>query len=222
MIKSRLIVAIVLLFAVAGNASGESNLFGPSNRTGYWDFAIQTRYTGSKDYTGGNGSRLSLEDNLGWGFNAGYNINERLNVGVFAAWRSVDYRAHIVHPDLDRPFEFSGWMDTANLGLNTTVNVLKNRFTPYLTGGIGWALVDTNIPTVPDIDCWWDPWWGYICLESGANISDDAASYMLGAGLSWQVTESFFVRVGYEKSWIDLEGADNFDIVRLDLGFLNR
>jgi opacity protein-like surface antigen len=45
---------------------------------------------------------------------------------------------------------------------------------------------------------------------------------MLGAGLSWQVTESFFVRVGYEKSWIDLEGADNFDIVRLDLGFLNR
>lgn len=222
MLRVRLIVAGALLLALAGSASGESNLFGPSSRTGYWDYCFQIRYTDSKDLSGNLGSRLSLEDDLGWGFNAGYNFNERLSVGLLVAWRAVDYAAHVVVPDFEDPVDFNGWMDTANLQLNATVNVLKNRFTPYVTGGFGWALVDTNIPAELGVDCWWDPWWGWICLDSGANIGEDAASYSVGAGLSWQLTENFFVRAGYEKSWIDIERADNFDIIRLDMGFLHR
>lgn len=222
MFKLRLIIASVVLLSVAGGASGETNLFGPSSRTGYWDCGIQTRYTDSKDYTRNQGSRLSLEDDLGWGFNAGYNLNEMFNVGFFVAWRSVDYSAHVVLPAPAEAVDFSGWMDTANIEFNATVNVLKNRFTPYVTGGIGWAMVDTNIPAEHDVDCWWDPWWGWVCLDSGSNIGQDAASYTVGAGLSWQLTDNFFVRAGYEKSWIDIDGADNFDMIRFDMGFLHR
>ncbi len=220
MFKLRLLIAGVLLCASAGSASGNPGLFDPSDRAGHWEAGIQTRYTASHDFTGDRGSRLSLEDDLGWGFNAGYNFNEMFNVGFFVAWRSIEYRAHVVAPSLAEPFNFGGWMDTANIGVNATVNVLKRRFTPYVTGGVGWALVDTNIPAMPDIDCFWDPFWGYVCLQSGQNIGKDAASYALGAGLSLQLTEQFFIRAGYEHSWFDIDGANNFDMIRLDLGFL--
>ena len=224
MVKRGVILASVLIFVVAGGALGQRTLFAPSDRTGAYEFSIQTRFVGSQEFDRQNGSHLSLEDNLGWGFGVAYHLTERFNVGLFAAWRSIDYSAHVVITDPPKTVDFTGWMDTGNVGVNATLNVFKRRFTPYLQGAIGWAMLDTNIPALSgiDMDCFWDPWWGTICVESGENIGEDAASYMLGGGLSLQLTDEFFVRAGYEKNWINVEGADNFDIVRVDAGFLYR
>jgi len=223
MTKKYLIVAGVLILAIAGNAWAGEGLFGPSNRTQYWQFDIQTRYVASQDFEGQFGSRVSTEDDLGWGFNVGYNINEYLNIGGFISWRTIGYSAVVVNADdADDTRGYSGWLDTSNLALNATWNILANRFTPYLQGSIGWAMIDTNIPAEVDYACWWDPWWGYVCDYYGASYGEDAAAYTLGAGVNWQLTDVFCLRVGYEKLWIDTDTADDFDIFRLDLGFMYR
>jgi len=223
MARSHVIVAGVLILAVAGNAWAESSLFGPSSRTQYWEFSVQTRYVASQDFEGRGGSGISTEDDLGWGFNVGYNINERLNIGGFISWRTVGYSAHIVDAEnADNRLDYSGWLDTSNLALNATWNVLANRFTPYLQGSVGWAMVDTNIPADVEYACWWDPWYGYICDMYGANYGEDAAAFTLGAGVSWQLTDIFCIHAGYEKLWLDADVADDFDIFRLDLGFMYR
>lgn len=223
MVRPRLIVAGVLMLVVVGNAWAESSLLSPSRRTRYWEFSIQTRYVGSQDFEASGGARLSVEDDLGWGFNLGYNLDERFNIGGFFSWRTVDYNADIVNAD--NPLDtrnYNGWLDTANMGLNATWNVLPKRFTPYLQGSIGWAMLDTNIPAEIDYGCYWDPWWGYICGDYATTYGEDAFSYALGAGVSLQLTDAFLIRAGYEKSWIDTGTADGWDMFRLDLGFLYR
>ena len=221
MLRWIFVVGCGLVFALVGSALGQSIFFAPADRAGNLEFSIQTRYVGERDFGQSGGSTLSTEDDLGLGFTVGYNLNDRINVGCFFAWRTVDYSAHIAAPE--HTVDFTDWMDTASTGVNATLNLLKTRFTPYVQGAVGWAMVDTNIPAGrPDIDCFYDPWWGYICLESGANIGEDGASYALGAGLSWQLTETFYVRAGYEKNWIDIDPTDDFDVVRVDAGFLYR
>lgn len=215
------IFASVLVFSVASSAVGQSMFFAPVDRAKSLEFSVQTRYVGEGEFGQSGGSTLSTEDDLGLGFTVGYYLNDRINVGCFFAWRTVDYSAHIVAPE--HTFDFAEWMDTGSAGVSATVNLLKTRFTPYVQGAVGWAMVDTNIPSGRvDIDCFWDPWWGYICLESGENIGEDGASYALGGGLSWQLTDTFCIRAGYEKNWIDFDPADDFDIVRVDAGFSYR
>ncbi|MFB3907341.1 MAG: outer membrane protein [Candidatus Eisenbacteria bacterium] len=218
-----LFVACIFVGILAGDAVAQSDLLGPSRRSGYWDFGVQTRYVGSHDYDSKGGSHLSLEDDLGWGFNVGYSFKEWLNVGALFSWRTVDYSAKVVNSEKpDDIIRYSSWLDTATIAVNATWNVLPNRLTPYVQGAGGVAMVDTNIPASIDMDCWYDPWWGYTCLGYASTYGDDGSSFSVGAGMSWQLTKAFFVRAGYEKTWIDVGPADDFDIIRLDLAFLYR
>lgn len=179
-----LALALLLSTAVSG-ASAESPLFAPSDRTGRWEFDSQIRYTGSKDYEGKAGSTLSLEDDLGWGFSIAHHFSEQFNVGFFASWRTVDYSAHVVNPNNpEQSLSWSDWLDTGNVAVFGTWNVLPKRFTPYVQGSVGWALVDSNIPESIEVACWDDPWWGRICTEYEETYSKEAASFALGAGVS--------------------------------------
>ncbi len=223
MARSGRFLALVCVLAVVSNAAAMAALLSPSDRAESWEFSLQTRYVGAQDYEGSGGSSLSLEDDLGWGFGVAYNLDERFSVGCFASWRTVDYSAHVVsRDDPDHTLDWSDWLDTGNIGVNATWHVLPKRFTPYVQGSVGWAMVDSNIPESVDIDCWWDPWWGDICAAYGNTYTEDAASYGFSAGLAAQLTEALFARAGYEKSWIDLDGADNFDMLRIEVGMMFR
>jgi hypothetical protein len=212
MSKTHLILASLFLMMVASNAWGGSSLFGPSDRTECWDFSIQTRYVGSSDFEGEHGARLSIEDDLGWGFDLGYNINERFKLGGFVSWRSVSYSARIVDAaDADNTSNYGGWLDTANLALNATWNVLANRFTPYVQGSIGWAMLDTNVPADIDYGCYWDPWWGYICTGASYPVySTTQFVYNLGLGFRWDAPSNFFIKVGIDANWMEYPEAENF------------
>ena len=52
-----------------------------------------------------------------------------------------------------------------------------------MTAGIGWSWVDTNIATEPpEVGCWWDPWYGYICTSWVNTRTLDGLTYQLGVG----------------------------------------
>jgi len=211
-----------LLLAMAASATQAEPLMRPSNRMGFWDFTIQTRYTTAHDFDGAGGSTLSVEDDLGWGFGVGSNLNERLNIGGFVSWRTLDYTATIVNQDdpLDKQ-HYSGWLDTGNFAASAIFNLLPKAFTPYVQGTVGWALIDTNIPSGISTGCWWDPWWGYICDGYATTFGEDGVAYSLGGGLSLQPLDIFFLRVGYDRMWIDMDGAaKSADMIRVDAGFL--
>lgn len=217
--KVRVLAAAVMVVAAANAAQAEIRI---TDRTERWDLGVSTRYTNGSDYSGNNGASLDLDDDLGWGFQFGYNVNEKLNLGFLMSWRSINYNA--TYSDATDPTDigyYGGELDTGTFALMGQFNLLPKTFTPYVNGGIGWTLVDTNIVADYQVGCWWDPWWGYVCNGYTSTYGDDAASFAAGVGLRFEPNEAVYIQVGYERNWLDMSNVDSFDIFRVDVGFTN-
>jgi opacity protein-like surface antigen len=200
-----MLLAAVLVAASATSAMAFEN--GPSNRTEVWDFSLQTRYVSSVEVTSVENAYTKLEDDLGWGFGFGYNMNEKFNIGFFMNWRNTDYTTSASPKGaLVDSLTYSGFMESATIALAADWNIMPRKLTPYLSGAIGYTMVDSNIPA---------DFYGY-------TYGGDAASYSLGLGLRLEVSEKMFFKVGYEYNGVDQEDTEAHDILRIDGGFLIR
>ncbi|RKZ11673.1 hypothetical protein DRQ50_13200 [bacterium] len=213
----RTLVLVVFILMLASAVSAQT----VSSRGENWEFSFQTRYTMEEDYTGEGGSTLNLKSDLGWGMGFNYNINRHFNVGMIFGWRSVPYEATAV--DASDPAEtnrFGGEMTTSNIGMSVDYNILKGPFTPYVTGSLSWMHVNSNILAGWTGGCWWYPWWGYVCGPVPLTYGDNSAAYTLGLGARLEVSSRTFLRVGYERGWIDSSTMDGTNMVRIDIGFM--
>jgi hypothetical protein len=216
----RILMTVAALLALANAANAASGRV--TDRTERWDMSVQTRYTTSHDYDGANNTKLHLDDDLGWGFEFGYNMNEKINLGFLMSWRTISYNAtYYDATDPTTQLNYGGWLDTGSLAAIGTWYILPRTVTPYINGNIGWTMVDTNIVADYYTGCWYDPWWGYICNGYTSTYGWDGLSYGGGVGLRFEPNEAVFFQVGYEVNWLDLNGADNFEMFRVDLGFTN-
>ena len=213
---------MIALVAVSASAA-RAQMSGPTSRARLWDFSVQTRYVGEQTRDGAAGSGVSIESDLGWGLGFGYNVNERFDVGLFFSWRSANYTATVV-PEInpEDTQTYSNWLDTSTLAVSADWNILPKRFTPYVSGALGWTLMNTNIPADVYAGCWYDPWYGYVCAGDVATYGVDVFSYSIGAGVRLEVSQAVFIRVGYDYNGIDLEGADGLNIFRVDAGITMR
>ena len=106
---------------------------------------------------------------------------------------------------------------------NATYNFLPGQFSPFVTGALGWSWVDTNIATEPpQVGCWWDPWWGYVCSSFQDTRSIDGFSYQVGVGARYDFSDTLAVKGSYRMTWIDFdnaEGTPDFDGFTLSVGW---
>ena len=93
----------------------------------------------------------------------------------------------------------------------------------FVTGGLGWSWVDTNIATEPpQVGCWWDPWYGYICTSFQDTKTLDGLAYQLGVGARYDFSDTLAVHGSYRINWIDFdqaEGTPDFDGFELRVGW---
>jgi opacity protein-like surface antigen len=179
-----------------------------------WDFGGELLYQDSQDVNFEGGSSASMDDDLGIALTFGYRFNSRLELVFGLDWNTVDYDFEVVEdptaPGPGTGFTGSGDLEsfTPRVGLN--FNILEGDITPYLTGGVGWAFIDTNIPDSPAYtSCWWDPWYGYWCGTYQSTRSIDELMYNVGAGVRWDISPEISLRFGYEKHWIDISEASS-------------
>ena len=220
--KQRMILlSIMMVLLVPGLAQAQRRPVWIPERAGNWDFAMQTRYTTSSDFSGDGGSKLSLDDNLGWGFGFNYHMNNNFALGLAFNWRSIGYQALVI--DAKEPLtthEYGGNLSISTAALTGDWNILDGPITPYVNGSIGWTLIDTNILAGVASGCWWDPWWGYICSPVPVTYGRSTATYTLGLGGRFEMNDSFFIRAGYEYGWISDVNVDGTNMLRIDLGLL--
>jgi opacity protein-like surface antigen len=196
-----------------------------------WDFGGELLYQFSQNVDFEGGSKADLEDDLGLALSFTYRFNSRFELLFGVDWNSVDYQADIAPapvspggPIVGTGFSVDGELEywTPRVGVN--FNLLEGDLTPYVTGGVGWSFIDTNIPEGrAQTSCWWDPWYGYVCGTFQDTKSFDQLTYNLGAGLRWDVGSSISLRFGYERHWLDLgeaSGTPGFD--QLKLGIIGR
>ena len=194
-----------------------------SRRAGHSEVYLGPIFTDGKSYSFEGGS--SARTNTGYGLNFGYayNFSPNLSAGFDLAWSEQDYHA-TVQPGIGNTNlagNINGTIETGTVRFNGTWNILDSAFTPFVTGGMGWTWIDTNIPTgLPENICWAYPWYGYYCGTYVPTASTTKFSYNAGFGLRLDYGRGVF-RGLVNLQYLDFGGSygsANVTQYRIDFG----
>jgi opacity protein-like surface antigen len=206
------------------STAGAQSFYAPENRANRWEFGIDLLFQDSLDIDFRGGSTADFDSSVGVRFAFGYHYSDHLQVEFALDYADIDYDAVLVSADdSDVSGRVRGTLESFTPRLNLTWNFMTGSLTPFVTGGIGYSFIDTNLPDgPPGVGCWWDPWWGYICTPYQSTRSADEFAYQVGLGIRWDVSTAFTIRGGYEKQWIDAGTArstPDFDVFRIGFGY---
>ena len=212
MILRTLFLITALLAAAAAQAQ--------STRGNKSEFYLAPVFTDGKNYTFEGGS--SARTDTGYGLTLGYafNFDQHKSAGIEVGWGSQDYRATVAGSDGSRA-NVNGSLDTWTVRFLGTYNLMEGNFTPFVTGGLGWTYIDTNIPTgLPQNVCWYYPWYGTSCASYVPTATSTKFSYNAGLGLRMEMGKGF-LRAMVNEQWMDFGGSYGSSSVtqyRIDFG----
>ncbi|HET9692997.1 MAG TPA: outer membrane protein assembly factor BamD [Steroidobacteraceae bacterium] len=208
--------------ASSGEASEDNGWrLGAPEQAGRWEATVGVVSSGSTDVDFEGGTTATIDSSVGFVAGAGYHFTDRLRFGSTFTYDQKDYTADVVGEDPDNPYPIEGSLDTMSLMLDVGYTFLTGPLTPYVSGGVGWAWVDTNVATeAPEVGCWWHPWWGYICTSWQDTRTVDGLAYELGLGVRYNFSDYLAADGAYRMRWIDFDSATStpsFDTLLLNL-----
>ena len=133
---------------------------------------------------------IEVDSTFVWGLGMRHNYNNHLNLNRDIWFALTDIESVIFGTPL------KAGSDLIGMDFKLDYYILKNRFIPVVTGGIGFIYYDGDF--------------GF----SGSNFSQTEFYYNFGAGVRWDIGDNFFVKALYKFTWTDLEATD--DMLRLD------
>ena len=216
-----LIVSSSAVFAQYDHQRKERSPAG--SRDGRFEGSVILAFQNGVDETSEGGSTLDIDSQVGWGFGVGWNWTTKWNLSYKLAVTKPDYEITIVPEDpANLPASFDHKMSKYSHQFNVTYNFSEKSFTPFVLAGIGWTKLDSNIITgPPNTGCWWDPWWGYICISDWETYKASEFTYNLGLGFRWDINNAVFTRGAYSREFLSLDnGSLNFDLMTLEIGLM--
>jgi opacity protein-like surface antigen len=144
---------------------------------------------------------IAFDDTIVGGLGYGFNFNDHINLNTDLLLGSTDITGRVSGVPL------TGDTDLLALDFNLDINILKTRFTPLLTGGIGFMHFSGN-------------WTSSI---RQVNLTETDLSYTLGAGFRFDVSDHFLIKALYKAKWIKFDLTDDnlmMDGVSLSVGYL--
>jgi opacity protein-like surface antigen len=227
--KRAIIISLALVFAaiawvamyvpVAG--AEEYTTIRPGGRGGSWEFILPLIYTDSTTVNGQGGSNVRINADWNTGFGFGYNLNDNIQINGLFTWSYRSYDATRVDATTGNTSRYSNYMDTSTIGVNGVYYLLGGNFTPFISAGIGYTYIDTNIQNgLASSNCWWDPWYGYVCSSYVPTKTESDWSYNAGIGIRYDVNRSFAFQGSYNKMWIEADKVKpDFDMFKIDFIF---
>jgi len=226
MMKRFTILLLLVLCSTAAVAQYDNQKRARSqvdSREGRFETSVILAYQDGISAESEGGSSLDIDSNAGWGFSIGWNWTAKLNFQYRLTSNEPKYLAVIVpeEPDL-LPQTIEHKMSKLSHRLNASYHIFEGGFTPFVSGGIGYTKLDSNFPkAAPQTGCWWDPWWGFICFADYKTFSTSEFTYNLGAGLRWDINDSIFSRLEYNREFISLKnGSLDIDTFTLEIGLM--
>ena len=190
---------------------------------GDWEGSIGIAFLGSTDADFKGGTTAAFDSDEGFRAAFEYSLTDALQVGGSFGIGQRSYEADIAGDTPGEFFGVKGDLDYSTLMVTGTYNFLDGPFRPFVTAGLGWSWVDTNIATeLPQTGCWWDPWYGYICTSWQNTRTLDGLTYQLGVGARYDFANNIAVHASYRIDWIDFDQADgtpDFDGFDLSIGW---
>lgn len=208
--------AAICAAVIAGSAGGQE-----ASQRPRFDFTLGLRHLQSESTVFEGGTVVDTDSSTGVGFTFDWRFADRWSAGVSLAIHDIDYAADIALAD-------NGGRELVRNDLDThsVIGHVKRYFgnwarvEPYATAGLGWASIDTNIPTGPPVGlCWFDPWWGLVCdtFQPTRTMTEGAA--LAGVGVRWDFSRRVFLDASVGREWIDLDNAGRPDFTQLRVSF---
>lgn len=228
MLKRFLILMLLLLFSASVLAQYDhprkkDRKRDVDARDGRFEATLVLPYQNSVSVSGEEGSGIDVDSSMGWGFSLGWNWTENVNLSYKFMTNKPDYVATLIPDDLvNNPIDVGYNMSKTSHQVNATYHLLQRPFTPFITGGAGYAKLDSNIPNGLDrAGCWWDPWHGYICSTEWSSFKSSEFTYNVGVGVRWDVGDFIFTKAAYSREFLSLDkGSLDFDYLMLEIGLM--
>jgi hypothetical protein len=223
-IMAVVLVAVALGAIVPSSADAQSfTSVRPGGRGGNWEIFLPLIYSDSTTVNGEGGSKVDINSDYGFGFGAGYNVNDSFQINGMFTWAYRSYNATAMNTDGTVGRQYSNYMDTSTLSLNGVFYLMQGNITPFISAGVGITYVDSNIPTGSgSTSCWYDPWYGYVCSSYVPTKTENDITYSAGVGIRFDVDRQFGMQFGYYKTYVNFNkanGTPDFDNLRFDLIF---
>jgi len=226
MLKRILLIALLIVTSTAVLAQYDhprKKVVKSGERDGRFEGSVILAFQTGLQQSNDGGSEIDVDSTAGWGLSFGWNWTENWNLSYRLVSTSPGYSATIVPQDTDlEPILINHDMSKVSNQFNVTYNFRSKAFTPYVVAGVGWTKLDSNIPSAPpEVDCWWDPWWGYICFSDWETYKTTEFSYSLGAGLRWDINKIVYSKASYTREFLSVNsGSIHFDMAILELGLM--
>ena len=193
------------------------------SRDGRWEGSVILAYQTGLDPVYGGGAALEVDSTAGWGFSAAWNWTDKWNLSYRFISTSPKYTARVVPEESNiLPQLIETKMSKVSHQFNVTYNFSRKAFTPFVVAGVGWTKLDSNVPAAPpQVGCWWDPWWGYICVSDWKTYSTSEFTYNLGAGLRWDINNAVYTKASYIREFLAVDnGSIDFDMAIFEFGLM--
>lgn len=187
------------------------------------EFYLSPVFTDGKNYSFEGGSTARTDTGFGLTLGYAFNFDQHKSLGIEVSWGDADYRA-TVQPGVgnnNQAVDIRGTLETWTVRFLGNYYFMEGNFTPFVTGGLGWTYIDTNIPTgLPQNICWSYPWYGAYCSSYVPTATSTKFSYNAGVGLRMELGKGF-VRALVNEQWLDFGGSYGSSSVtqyRIDFG----
>jgi len=208
------VFALTVPVAQAGNRG--------NNGQGSLEFNVPLNYMGSTTTNGDLGSSFATNAAFGLGFGMGYNFNDNFQINGQFSWSGRNYKATLADSGGVLQTPISNTLYSSTIAVNAVYYFMAGDFTPFVSGGIGSTLLDSNIAD-PNYGggggCYYYPYWGYSCYmptKTSTNVS-----YNYGLGVRMDVNRSFAIEGSYNQLIIDVANGDDptNDVIRVNFIF---
>ena len=194
---------------------------GAAYREGRWEGRVGLVAANAADVDFEGGTTAEIDGGTGFLLGIGYHYNARLQFGSTFTYDQKDYDADVAGDEPGETYAIKGDLDSMTLMFDAAYNFLTGPLTPFVSAGVGWSWVDTNISTAPpEIGCWWHPWWGYVCTSFQDTRTFDGLAYELGLGVRYDFNDVLAADGSYKMRWVDYSNATDtpsFDGFQLNL-----
>jgi opacity protein-like surface antigen len=186
-----------------GTAALAADSFG---RTGKVELSGGGQYLfGDRVTIPGYGVRLDIDNTFLGGIGVTYHFNDHLALGFDFGLGLTDV--------VSRGNEYLLNQDTVVVSgmVNLEYNVLSTPLTPMIQAGVGFMNWSDTVPEYQEYGC------GIFTEGCSSTYSETNFSWKIGAGLRWDITDHFVMKLVGGVAWSELNGSDR----PLQFGFLS-
>jgi len=134
--------------------------------------------------------KLDIDSTTIYGIGYGHNLTDHWNINMDLLYGYADTDVKIVHDVIDVTVGTEE-MDYILWDINFDYNIFKSRFTPLITGGIGF--MDFSINTK---------------ATGVGEVNDTSFSANLGAGVRWDIRDNILLKAIYRSTWTEFNDTD--------------